>query len=65
MSKKQKKIGELLLDIVANIAASWISVCMLYKLITMCFEIPFTLRIATGVWLCTCLISITVKDTKK
>lgn len=65
MSKKQKNIGEMILDIIANIAASWISVCFLFKLITVCFEIPFTWRIATGVWLCTCLISITIKDTKK
>lgn len=55
------KLGNMILEIIANIAASWISVCVIYMLITKCFGIDFTWKTATGVWLCTCLLSLTVK----
>ena len=61
MKKDLIKLGEALLEIIANIAASWISVCVLFMFITKCFDIDFTWKTATGVWLCLCLVSLTIK----
>lgn len=61
MKNDWKKIGELILDIIAHLAESWITICVIYMLITKCFDIDFTWKTATGVWLCTCLLSLSVK----
>lgn len=37
--------------------ASWIITCGIIKLITLCFGLPFSWSIATGIWLIICLIS--------
>lgn len=37
-------------------ATSWAIVCGLLKLITMCLDLPFSLSVATGIWLIICLI---------
>lgn len=41
------------------VAFSWGGICGLVKLITLCFNWPFTLKIGTGVWLITILLRIT------
>lgn len=37
---------------------SWAVICGLLKLITLCLHLPFSLRIATGIWLIICLIEL-------
>lgn len=44
--------------------ASWILTCGMVKLITMCFEIRFTWRAATGVWLILLLLGSMLGGTK-
>lgn len=39
-------------------ATSWAIVCGLLKLITMCLDLPFSLSVATGIWLIICLIKL-------
>lgn len=43
---------------------SWITICGLVKLITMCFGWKFTWAIGTGVWLCLCLLSTVMPKSK-
>jgi len=38
---------------------SWFCVCGLVKLITICFELPYTTKIGTGVWFTIILIRVT------
>lgn len=49
------------------VACSWLGTCLMVKLITMCFELEFTLRIGTGVWLSLFLLGtvLNVKPDKK
>ena len=35
---------------------SWIATCGIYKLITLCFDTTYSWSMATGVWLCLCLL---------
>lgn len=37
--------------------ASWLITCGFIKLITWCFGLAFSWPIATGIWLCLCLLS--------
>lgn len=41
---------------------SWIIVCGIIKLITICFSIPFKWSIATGIWLILCLLRAVFKE---
>ena len=59
-----KKLGETLLGLIALVTISWISTCFIFLLITKCFDITFTWKIATGVWLCLCLLSLTFNKKK-
>lgn len=59
-----KKLGETLLALVSLVAISWICTCFIFLLITKCFDITFTWKIATGVWLCLCLLSLTFNKKK-
>ena len=43
---------------------SWILICGIIKLITMCFGLTFKWSIATGIWLIMCLLSMVFKSTK-
>lgn len=43
---------------------SWLIVCGIVKLITLCFGIAFTWAIGTGVWLCLCLLSTVMPKSK-
>lgn len=58
------KLGEALLGFVALIAISWIGTCFIFMLIAKCFDITFTWKIATGVWLSLCLLSFTFNKKK-
>ena len=57
MRKPTKLIGAgiwiiwFLLTMVAICALSWIVICGIIKLITMCFGLTFSWGVATGVWL--------------
>ena len=41
----------LILGTIGFLALDWIIICGVLKLITLCFNWPFTLQAATGVWL--------------
>lgn len=64
MKKDLIKLGEALLGFISLVAISWISTCFIFLLITKCFDITFTWKIATGVWLCLCLLSLTFNKKK-
>ena len=40
---------------------SWILICGIIKLITMCFGLTFKWSIATGIWLIMCLLGMVFK----
>ena len=68
-NKKLEKTIEVFIGILVVIllyGLSWILTCGIIKLITMCFGLVFTWKIATGVWLVICLLksvlNITVKN---
>lgn len=58
--KNSKKIivtaVSVVLILAAMYATSWAIICGLLKLITMCLDLPFSLSVATGIWLIICLI---------
>lgn len=37
---------------------SWITTCGIIKLITLCFNLTFSWKIATGIWIILCLITV-------
>lgn len=45
--------------IIGGYGLSWLLTCGLIKLITLCFGWKFSWAIATGIWLCTCLFTMT------
>lgn len=51
-------VGLAVLIILTLYAISWAVICGLLKLITICFGLPFSLSIATGIWLIICLIKL-------
>lgn len=46
------------LILAAMYATSWAVICGLLKLITLCLDLPFSLSVATGIWLVICLIKL-------
>ena len=70
--KALAKVLELVLSalvIIGYIALAWLGVCVMVRLITFCFDLPFSFKIATGVWAVLLLIRFTfnnlgVKDGK-
>lgn len=61
-----KIIACTILVIVLAYGISWIISCGIIKLITICFGLTFTWKVATGIWLIICLLrsvfNITVKN---
>ena len=52
--------------VILAIAVSWLMFCGIFKLITLCFGLPFSWSIATGVWLTVWFVRIIFfKETKK
>ena len=49
--KHEKAILTLLLLIVVTFGISWGATVGLYKLVTLCFGWPFSLPVATGIWI--------------
>lgn len=47
------------------IGLSWGATCGIIKLITLCFGLDFSWAIATGIWLCLCLLSTVFGGSKK
>lgn len=41
-------------------ALSWVVNCAVIRVICACFGLPFSLRVATGVWLVLCLLRWTL-----
>lgn len=54
-----------ILAFVAVLGVSWIGTCGILKLVTMCFDLEFSWSIATGVWLCMCLLSSVFGGSRK
>lgn len=46
-----KDIFKVLFIFLAAVSLSWILTCGILKLIALCFNITFSLAIATGIWL--------------
>lgn len=46
-------------------AISWILVCGIIKLITLCFGLTFYWSVATGIWLILCLLKLCFPGKKK
>ena len=59
------KLGEAILGLITAIIISWISVCFIFLLITKCFDITFTWKMGTGVWLSLLLFNISHNIGKK
>lgn len=47
--------------LIVFLAFSWICTCGIIKLITLCFSLNFSWKIATGIWLILCLITTIVQ----
>ncbi len=60
-----KKIALNVLITTGIYGISWIITCGMVKLITMCFDLEFTLSLGTGVWLILCLLRWTLHDNNK
>lgn len=45
------KIIEKIIEVLLACVVEWLVVCVLTKLITMCFGLIFTWSVATGIWL--------------
>lgn len=76
MISKLKEIGEVGLAafviigiMILILAVSWGCTCLLVWLITLCFDIEFSLLMATGVWLVIILLqnifSVTINNNRK
>ena len=72
MSNLKNKLAEggvvaaiVILILAACYGLSWIVICGIIKLITMCFGLTFKLPIATGIWFVICILrsifNVTVK----
>lgn len=48
----------LIICMLAAYTLSWLSVCGIIKLITMCFGLTFSWSVATGIWLILWLLKI-------
>lgn len=46
-------------------AISWIITCGWIKLITMCFNLPFSWKVATGCWLIVCILKASFCNRKE
>ena len=72
MKMKKKTLGSAIgvmlgiLLVILLYGISWLATCGIIKLITMCFGLNFTWKIATGIWLVICLLkpvfNVTVKN---
>lgn len=51
-----KNLFNPIVELISNAAVSWIIDCGLIYLAFLCFGIPFSVRIATGIWLVMLLI---------
>ena len=51
MSKRMTTIMAVLITAIIVIGASWGICCGLLKLISMCFGLKFSIKVATGIWL--------------
>ena len=56
--KKKATLGVFMfiLAVILAYALSWIITVGIIKLITMCFGLTFKWSVATGIWLCLCVI---------
>lgn len=63
--KKKTTLGVfmLILAVMLAYALSWITTVGIIKLITMCFGLTFKWSVATGIWLCLCVIQTWLKGT--
>lgn len=57
-----KKIGIIIFMVAMAFIVSWFMTCIVIKLITLCFGLTFSLRVATGVWLVLILIKTFLKQ---
>lgn len=48
-----------ILALLSMVGGSWLAICGLIKLITLCFGWVFTWKIATGIWLIMILLRVT------
>lgn len=60
-----KLVIETILALSVNVVFSWFTTCWVIKLITLCFGLQFSWRIATGIWLIICLIRNIFENTEK
>lgn len=54
-----------LVIVAASLVFSWLVIVGLIKLITICFNLSFSLKIATGIWLVLILIRTFFSPSKK
>ena len=61
--KKKTTLGVfmLILTVMLAYALSWITTVGIIKLIAMCFGLTFKWSVATGIWLCLCVIQTWLK----
>lgn len=51
--------------VVGAFAISWAATCAIIKLITLCFGLTFSFKIATGIWLVTLLLKEIFKPSSR
>lgn len=49
-----KKFSLFLIICIFEVVLSWLSVCGIIKLVTLCFNLKFKWNIATGIWCILC-----------
>lgn len=60
-----KTLFNSLVSLISTAVASWIVNCGLLYLAFLCLDIPFSVRMATGIWLLQAFVRSTLKDTVK
>lgn len=53
-----KKINKII-NYITSVMFGWLLTCFLVWFIAICFDVPFTMNIGTGVWLITVLLRFT------
>ena len=63
--KKTMKAIIILVTTIATLGISWGICCGLLKLISICFGLNFSIKVATGIWLALAFIKLLISTNKK
>lgn len=60
-----KKFGLFIIALALSYGLSWLSVCGVIKLVTLCFNLKFKWNIATGIWIIFYVLCSVIRVLKK